>query len=364
MAEDRRAARAHRPAQPQGQLLAGRPDRSVRPVQRALPRPRTRVRVRRRPPGRRERALPGVLEPRVHAVRPEPGGDAHAAPRQQHRHRAGTEPPRGDHAGHDVGLRDRPDPPAHRPRRGAQRQALRRDVRDRPCAAHPRGPHARDELPGGRRRGPLQRGSRLRAAPPHAARGRPGAADRHRAGLPGALRGGRARADGRRVSRAPGASRGRPDVALSRGGRVQPHARAGHAAARRHRGAGQGRGRGGHRRRPGVPPARHVRLPVRPHARARGRAGPGRRRVGLRGRSWASSASGPAMPAAAARDDDRGRIAAFAESSEATTFTGYETTRAGDRGGGHRARGRPRPGQARRVAVLRDGRRPGRTTTA
>ena len=56
-----------------GELLAGRPDRSVRAVQRALPRPRAGLRQGRRPARRRQRALPGVLEPRVHAVRPEPG---------------------------------------------------------------------------------------------------------------------------------------------------------------------------------------------------------------------------------------------------------------------------------------------------
>ena len=40
----RRPARADRPVPALGELLAGRPDRSVRPVQRALPRPRRRVR--------------------------------------------------------------------------------------------------------------------------------------------------------------------------------------------------------------------------------------------------------------------------------------------------------------------------------
>ena len=42
-------------------------------------------------------------------------------------------------------------------------------------------------------------------------------------------------------------------------------------------------GRGGHRRRPGLPAARHPRLPAGAHARAGGRAGHGRRRAGLRG---------------------------------------------------------------------------------
>ena len=56
-----------------GELLAGRPDRSVRAVQRALPGPRAGLRQGRRSSRRRERALPGVLEPRLHAVRAEPG---------------------------------------------------------------------------------------------------------------------------------------------------------------------------------------------------------------------------------------------------------------------------------------------------
>ena len=53
-------------------------------------------------------------------------------------------------------------------------------VDDRPRAAHPRRPHARHVLPGRRRRRALQRGPRLRAAPPHAPRGAAGAADRRR----------------------------------------------------------------------------------------------------------------------------------------------------------------------------------------
>ena len=73
---------------PRGELLAGGPDRPLRPVQRALPRPRPGLRQGRRPARRRERALPGVLEPRVHAVRAEPGEHAHAAAGAEHRHRA------------------------------------------------------------------------------------------------------------------------------------------------------------------------------------------------------------------------------------------------------------------------------------
>ncbi len=48
----RRPARAHRPVPALGELLAGRADRSVRAVQRAVPRPRRGVRLARRPAGR------------------------------------------------------------------------------------------------------------------------------------------------------------------------------------------------------------------------------------------------------------------------------------------------------------------------
>ena len=61
-----------------------------------------------RPARRRERALPRVLEPRVHAVRPGPGRDAHAAAGAEHRHRPGPQPHGADPAGRADDLRDRP----------------------------------------------------------------------------------------------------------------------------------------------------------------------------------------------------------------------------------------------------------------
>jgi hypothetical protein len=64
----------------------------------------------------------------------------------------GPEPARGDHAGHDVGLRDRSDPPAGRARRAALGSRLRGVRRDRPRPAHPRRPHARHVVPRRRRR--------------------------------------------------------------------------------------------------------------------------------------------------------------------------------------------------------------------
>ena len=119
VAVGRRAARADRPAGARGQLLAGRPDRPVRSLQRALPRPRARVRLARRAARVRRRALPRVLEPRVHAVRPGARGRPDAAAGEEHRHRPRPQPARGDHAGHDIGLRDRPDPAARHAGRGA-----------------------------------------------------------------------------------------------------------------------------------------------------------------------------------------------------------------------------------------------------
>ena len=59
---------------------SGRPARgAVRPLLGAVPRSRLRVRARQRPPGRGYRALPGVLEPGVHAVRPAPAQNGSGA---------------------------------------------------------------------------------------------------------------------------------------------------------------------------------------------------------------------------------------------------------------------------------------------
>ena len=148
-------------------------------------------------------------------------------------------------------------------------RTLRRGRGHRPRAAHPRRPHPRHVLPGRGRRRAVQRGPRLRAAPPDAPRGAPGPADRHRGPVPHALRGGRPRADGARLSRAARGGEDRRHVARARGGGVRADARAGHAPPRRaHRAGARARG-GGHRRRGGLPAPRHLRLPVRPHGRAR-----------------------------------------------------------------------------------------------
>ena len=110
-----------------GELLAGGPDRAVRAVLASSTSTAGSSSASEDDlPGRRQRALPRVLEPRVHAVRPGPEWHADAAAGAEHRHRARPQPPGRDPAGHRLGLRDRPVPAADRARRGAQRQALRR----------------------------------------------------------------------------------------------------------------------------------------------------------------------------------------------------------------------------------------------
>ena len=154
---------------------------------------------------------------------------------------------------------------------------------DRPRAADPRRPHARDVVPDRRRRRAVQRGPRLRAAAPDAARDRAGPPDRDRDAA--SCRGSRSVVRETMGSAYPELHEQRETIemwlrneeeafnrTLDQGMRLLDD-----VIARARDGGG-----GGHRRRPGVPPARHVRLPVRPHARARGRAGAGRRRAGLR----------------------------------------------------------------------------------
>ena len=117
---------------------------------------------------RRERAVPGVLEPRVHAVRPGSDASAAVAAGQQHRHRPRPQPPGRDPAGQGLGVRHRPVPAADRARPGALRPRWRRGRPvGRPRAAHPRRPCPRHVVSDRRRRRPVQRGSRLCPAPAH-----------------------------------------------------------------------------------------------------------------------------------------------------------------------------------------------------
>ena len=139
-----RPARADRRAAALGELLAGGPDRPVRAVLGALLRPRARVRHRGRPPGRRQRALPGVLEPRLHAVRPGARGRPDAAAGAEHRHRARARARwRCSSRAPTRSTRPTSSCPLIELGERAERRALPAGRRHRPRAADPRRPHAR-----------------------------------------------------------------------------------------------------------------------------------------------------------------------------------------------------------------------------
>ena len=293
LAGGRRARGADRPPRPRGQLLAGGPDRPLRPLLGALPRPRRGLRRRRRAPRRRHRPLPRVLEPRLHDLRPRRGRRPDRAADAQHRHRHGPRPDGGDPPGRPLGLRDRPDPAAGRPRRGALRPLLRRGRRGHPGDADRRRPLARRRLPDRRRRRPLERGPRLHPAPDHAAGDPAGPHARPRGALAGPLRRADDRDHGRRL---PGAGRrARDDRPLGRrrGGELRPHAGARHRAARAAGRRGEGGGDLLDRRRRRLQAARHLRLPLRPDQGAARRAGPLGRRPRLRGADGGAARSGP-----------------------------------------------------------------------
>ncbi len=284
-----------------------------------------------RPSGRRERALPGVLEPRLHAVRAEPGQHADAAAGAEHRHRPRPQPPRARscRASQSVFDTDQFIPlielGEELSRQGAR---ARRDDVDRALrvlADHTRGM----SLPDRRRRRPVQRGPRLRAAPPDAPRDRPGPPDRHRARVP-------ARATREVVRETMGAHYAElleqadtVDMWL----RTEEEAfnrtlESGPEDARRRDRAGRRERRGGHRRRRGLQAARHVRVPVRPDARARRRARPGRGRAGLRVPDGGAAGPGARVAPAARAGRTRARSCARSPSGAGapSVFTGYETT--------------------------------------
>ena len=261
-----------------------------------------RLRRRGRPPRRRHRALPRVLEPRLHVLRPARGRLADRAADEEHRHRHGPRPDGGDPPGRPLGLRRRPRAAADRPRRGALRPHLRRERGGDPGDADRRRPLARRRLPDRRRRRPLERGPRLHPAPDHAPGDPAGQHARPRGALARPLRRARDRADGRRL---PGAGRrARDDRPLGerRGGELRPDpgARPGAARAPGRRSA-RGRDlldRRGRR----LQAARHLRLPLRPDQGAARRAGPGGRRRGLR------RADGGAAEPRPHRGGDRARL--------------------------------------------------------
>ena len=167
----RRAARSHPAARRQGQLLADGRHRPVRSVLRDPHRPRAGVRARRRAAARSaRRSVHGVLEPGVHAVQPGARRLAHAAAEAVGRHRRRARADPRPAAGRRLGLGDRPDAAADRHRAVGHRQdvpgrRLRRPRQLRDARARRARPLVDDARH--RRRVPVERGPRLRAAAHH-----------------------------------------------------------------------------------------------------------------------------------------------------------------------------------------------------
>ena len=165
------------------QLLVGGRDGPVRAVLGDLPRPGRQGRG--RPAGQRRpgwRPLPGVLEPRLHAVRAARARRPRRPAQALDRHRHGPRAHDGHPAGRAVRLRHRSVSRADRGLRGGNRRGGQGRAPGLP--PRDRRPPARHELPDRRGRAALQRRPRLRAAPHHAPRhaacasaGRQGAAD-------------------------------------------------------------------------------------------------------------------------------------------------------------------------------------------
>ena len=158
-----------------------------------------------------------------------------------------------------------------------RRMAESHEVDPRP--AHPGRPLARHDLPHRRRRRALQRGPRLHPAPRHAPRDPAGPACS--ASSPATCRASptwsprswaastpSSSSSARRSSAGSRARRRRSGARWTRARKLLERA---HRARARRGLEGIGAGRR-------LPAARHLRLPVRPHARARRRAGPGRGR--------------------------------------------------------------------------------------
>ena len=199
----RNAARAHRAAAGVGELLVRRWAGAVRSRLRDLLRLGRGARLRRarlRAKLHALRALPRVLEPRLHGVRVPRGRHADAAARAEHRHGHGPRACERDRAERDVGLRDGRLPEDHGMDRGRVGRRLRRLGAGDQGAPRARRSRAWDDVPRGRRRHAVERGARLRAPQDHPARRATGAQHRAARHLPAAV--GRDRADGRRVSRA------------------------------------------------------------------------------------------------------------------------------------------------------------------
>ncbi len=161
------AARAHPAA---GGQLVGPSRRSagaLRPQLRDLRRPGRALRRRRRPGPRQRGPVPRDLEPRVHAVQPRSRRCGHRAAEEEHRHRRRPRAHPRRAAGQGLGVGHRRAGPARRVGPVGHRSGARSVRRRRRVAADPGRARPHDELPRQRRRVPVQRGSRLRAAPHH-----------------------------------------------------------------------------------------------------------------------------------------------------------------------------------------------------
>ena len=314
--------------------------RPRRPVQRDLPRPRPRVRPRGRP-GRRRGPLPRVLEPRLHAggalgaSGPRTTSTSSARCRKKNidtgmglermatllqgvdnlyeidevypvleRAAELTGKRYGAHSGH-VGQRVAP-----------RRRAAARRRRPRALLAHA---HRR-------RRHPRQRGPRLRAAPDAAPRGALDAPARLRRPVPARAAAGLGGADAAVLPRArrPASTGSARSRTPRRRRSAAPSPRARRSSTPPSRGPRQSGG-ATPRRRPGVPAARHLRLPDRPHPRDGGRAGPRGRPRGLHAGSCRSSASAPRPTRRPRRPATRTpRCGATCARSGATDFRAYD----------------------------------------
>ena len=141
---------ADRPAADLGELLVRRRPRAVRARLGALLRLGRGARLRRarlRAGVHALRALPRVLEPRLHGVRAARRRHADAAPEGEHRHRPRPRARRGDPAGRHVRLRHRRLPADHGLDRGRVGRRVRRLAGGDEGAPDPGRPRPWDDVP-------------------------------------------------------------------------------------------------------------------------------------------------------------------------------------------------------------------------
>ena len=219
MGVGRGPARADRPVPALGELLAGRPDRPLRPVQRAVLRPRPGV-------GQRRTTCPAARTSASWST----GTSSSCSSTRTRSDTLTPLPAQNIDTGMGLNrmaliLQDKPtifETDQFAPLVDLGEELSGRTYgSDEPTTRALRilADHTpRHDVPHRRRRRALQRGPRLRAAPHHAPRDPAGALARDRAGLPAAVRRRRRGDDGRRVPRAAPRARRDPQVARGRGG--------------------------------------------------------------------------------------------------------------------------------------------------